>query len=474
MALNFPNNPVDGDIYRALGRGWKYNATASAWEALIRVDTAFDSDDIVEGAVNLYQNPENIQDEVNNLLIAGTNITLTYDDVGNSLTIDSSNTGGYDLSNNDTNNLAEGSDNSVGESAPGAADGTNNLYYTDARADARVNLQTGANLDLSSKSTTDLAEGTNLYYTTARANADFDTKFAAASITGLSDADQTVQTTDNVTFNNTTLTGYLAGPATFTIDPSAVGDNTGTVVIAGNLQVDGTTTTINSTTLDVDDLNITIASGAPDAASADGAGLTVDGASATLTYASTGDKWVFNKPVYENTYKLLSTNDTITSSQLDPAFYVSQTFTGDNTTTAFTLNNDPGNSQTLLVLVDNVVQEPAINYTTSSTTLTFTSAPALNARIYVRYLGLPGTTNTVTDGSITNAKLNLTYSSNQYTGDNTTVDFTIASGHTVDSLLVVLDGLILPPSDYAVNGTTLTFVSAPLLNQSIDIRYMPV
>lgn len=439
MALNFPNNPVDGDIYRALGRGWKYNATASAWEALIRVDTAFDSDDIVEGAVNLYQNPENIQDEVNNLLIAGTNITLTYDDVGNSLTIDSSNTGGYDLSNNDTNNLAEGSDNSVGESAPGAADGTNNLYYT-----------------------------------TARANADFDTKFAAASITGLSDADQTVQTTDNVTFNNTTLTGYLAGPATFTIDPSAVGDNTGTVVIAGNLQVDGTTTTINSTTLDVDDLNITIASGAPDAASADGAGLTVDGASATLTYASTGDKWVFNKPVYENTYKLLNTNDTITSSQLDPAFYVSQTFTGDNTTTAFTLNNDPGNSQTLLVLVDNVVQEPAINYTTSSTTLTFTSAPALNARIYVRYLGLPGTTNTVTDGSITNAKLNLTYSSNQYTGDNTTVDFTIASGHTVDSLLVVLDGLILPPSDYAVNGTTLTFVSAPLLNQSIDIRYMPV
>lgn len=439
MALNFPNNPVDGDIYRALGRGWKYNATASAWEALIRVDTAFDSDDIVEGAVNLYQNPENIQDEVNNLLIAGTNITLTYDDVGNSLTIDSSNTGGYDLSNNDTNDLAEGSDNSVGESAPGAADGTNNLYYT-----------------------------------TARANADFDTKFAAASITGLSDADQTVQTTDNVTFNNTTLTGYLAGPATFTIDPSAVGDNTGTVVIAGNLQVDGTTTTINSTTLDVDDLNITIASGAPDAASADGAGLTVDGASATLTYASTGDKWVFNKPVYENTYKLLNTNDTITSSQLDPAFYVSQTFTGDNTTTAFTLNNDPGNSQTLLVLVDNVVQEPAINYTTSSTTLTFTSAPALNARIYVRYLGLPGTTNTVTDGSITNAKLNLTYSSNQYTGDNTTVDFTIASGHTVDSLLVVLDGLILPPSDYAVNGTTLTFVSAPLLNQSIDIRYMPV
>jgi hypothetical protein len=51
------------------------------------------------------------------------------------------------------------------------AEGTTNLYYTDARADARVNLQTGSNLDLSSKSTSDLSEGTNLYYTEARVSA---------------------------------------------------------------------------------------------------------------------------------------------------------------------------------------------------------------------------------------------------------------------------------------------------------------
>ena len=40
------------------------------------------------------------------------------------------------------------------------------LYYTDARVDARIALQS---LDLSTKSTSDLAEGTNLYYTDARA-----------------------------------------------------------------------------------------------------------------------------------------------------------------------------------------------------------------------------------------------------------------------------------------------------------------
>jgi len=96
---------------------------------------------------------------------------------------------------------------------------------------------------------------------------------------------------------NITTTGYIAGPATLTIDPAAVGDDTGTVVIAGDLQVDGTTTTVNSATLDVADINITVAKGAANAAAANGAGLTVDGASATLTYASSGDNWAFNKPL---------------------------------------------------------------------------------------------------------------------------------------------------------------------------------
>jgi hypothetical protein len=58
-----------------------------------------------------------------------------------------------------------------------------NLYYTDARADARVNLQTGSNLNLSSKNTGDLSEGSNLYYTDARADA----RIAAADTGDLSE-----------------------------------------------------------------------------------------------------------------------------------------------------------------------------------------------------------------------------------------------------------------------------------------------
>ena len=107
--------------------------------------------------------------------------------------------------------------------------------------------------------------------------------------------DGTLNGTGDLSLGNATLTGYLRGPATFTIDPAVHGNNSGLVVIAGNLQVDGTQTTINSTTMDVDDLNITVAKGAANAAAANGAGLTVDGASATLTYVSGGDNWAFNK-----------------------------------------------------------------------------------------------------------------------------------------------------------------------------------
>jgi hypothetical protein len=68
-------------------------------------------------------------------------------------------------------------------------------------------------------------------------------------------------------------------------------------VVIGNLTVQGTMTAIQSQTLDVTDLNITVAKGAGSAAAANGAGITVDGAAASLVYASATDSWNFNKQV---------------------------------------------------------------------------------------------------------------------------------------------------------------------------------
>lgn len=121
---------------------------------------------------------------------------------------------------------------------------------------------------------------------------------SSGAITSAALGGQVLGTSASPSFDNLTLAGALRGPETFVIDPAAIGDNTGTVVIAGDLQVDGTTTTINSTTMEVDDLNITLASGAANASAANGAGITVDIAGATnpsLVYGSSNDDWTFNK-----------------------------------------------------------------------------------------------------------------------------------------------------------------------------------
>jgi hypothetical protein len=108
------------------------------------------------------------------------------------------------------------------------------------------------------------------------------------------------------------MTGTLSGPATFTIDPAAVGDNTGTVVIKGNLQVDGTTTTINSTTLSVADKNIVLADGATLDSQADGAGITVKGASdKTLNWVDATDAWTSSEDFNLLTGKSYEINGTV-------------------------------------------------------------------------------------------------------------------------------------------------------------------
>ena len=109
--------------------------------------------------------------------------------------------------------------------------------------------------------------------------------------------------------SGTASTATIYGPGNLIIDPAPIDDNGGIVRIKGDLYVDGTTTEINSTTLTIDDLNIVVASGATNSTAADGAGITVDGASATLQYATSGDKWVFNKAPYYNANRLLTTAD---------------------------------------------------------------------------------------------------------------------------------------------------------------------
>lgn len=65
--------------------------------------------------------------------------------------------------------------------------------------------------------------------------------------------------------------------------------------INGDLTVQGTTTTVNSTEMTIDDINITVGDGAADSAAANGGGLTLDGANAWMKYNAPSNCWEFNK-----------------------------------------------------------------------------------------------------------------------------------------------------------------------------------
>ena len=93
---------------------------------------------------------------------------------------------------------------------------------------------------------------------------------------------------------NTTVSGTSIIVNLDSSDPNPVGDS-GDLIIRGNLRVDGITTTINSTTLTINDKNIILADSAPDAASADSAGIFIEGANASLYYTASNDRFNVNK-----------------------------------------------------------------------------------------------------------------------------------------------------------------------------------
>lgn len=91
--------------------------------------------------------------------------------------------------------------------------------------------------------------------------------------------------------------GNITGPSTITIDPDSSGP-AGTVVIQGDLQVEGTTTTISSTDVQIGDINLILGTGSANDAAADGGGIIISGTAAStiaeFTYDSTNNRWKTN------------------------------------------------------------------------------------------------------------------------------------------------------------------------------------
>mgnify|MGYP003115420234 FL=1 len=65
-------------------------------------------------------------------------------------------------------------------------------------------------------------------------------------------------------------------------------------LVNGDLTVQGTTTTVNSTEMTVTDKNITLGNGLASSALADGGGITLDGANATIQWSHSSQCWEFS------------------------------------------------------------------------------------------------------------------------------------------------------------------------------------
>ena len=131
-------------------------------------------------------------------------------------------------------------------------------------------------------------------------NVDAGVVTGATSITSVSFSDGTATLNAGALsgVTNLTMSGSLVGPNQFVIDPLAQGDASGSVIIRGNLQVNGTTTTINSNQVDISDISLKLASNAS-GVNLNGAGIELGSdASVTFKYA-TNEKtsWASSHPI---------------------------------------------------------------------------------------------------------------------------------------------------------------------------------
>jgi hypothetical protein len=132
------------------------------------------------------------------------------------------------------------------------------------------------------------------------------------------------------------------------------------------------------------------------------------------------------------------------------AAFVTDSFSGNATTTAFTMSVAPANPSSALVAISGILQDPT-TYSVSGLTLTFSSAPPVGTgNISVRYLGIPAS------GVTTTAYRTVT----EFTATLGQTTFTPPS-YTVGYINVFRNGVRLGTADYtASNGTTVVLANA--------------
>lgn len=239
--------------------------------------------------------------------------------------------------------------------------------------------------------------------------------------------------TSSTTFNlvNTTATTVnFAGAATAV----NIGASNSTTTIAGDLVVNGVTTTVNSTTVTVDDKNLELGSVAsPSDAGADGGGITLKGTTdKTWNWVSATNSWTSNVNIDIAGSGVLKIGGTQVLSATQ--------YTG-NASTATTATNVTGGAAGSLVYQSGSSTTTTLGIGTSGYHLTSSgSAPQWSKTKHAETLSTSSTSYAITHGLAT-ADLNVTV-------------YEVATGEVV-----------YPDITNSSTTTTLNFAVAPTANQ---------
>ena len=129
-------------------------------------------------------------------------------------------------------------------------------------------------------------------------------------------------------------------------------------------------------------------------------------------------------------------------------------FTGNGSTTAYVLSMSISNENATQVYLDGVYQSKD-NYSTSGSTLTFSTAPPNGTAIEVVHIK-----------AVSASSLN----QNNFTGDGSTTAFTLSQSIDDEAkTFVFIQGVYQEKSTYSISGTTLTFSTAPQNGYTIEV-----
>ena len=139
------------------------------------------------------------------------------------------------------------------------------------------------------------------------------------------------------------------------------------------------------------------------------------------------------------------------------AAFLTDTFSGNGSTVAFTMTVAPANTSSIIVAVTGVLQDPS-TYSVSGTTLTFSAAPPSGtSNISVRYLGIPAS------GVTTTAYRTVT----NFTATAGQTSFSVPS-YTVGYIDVYRNGVRLVSTDFtATTGTTVVLNNACTVGDAV-------